>query len=241
MFCPSYRQYSMKGLLVLPVVLILLLGSPAAANLSKGSEAVESRNDATSLKEWEALAEQGDADAQFNMGVVYLQGLGVTQDYQAAFNWFKKSTEQKHAIAQYSLGVMYLLGLGVTQDYKFAIKWFNLAAEQGDANAQTGLGVIYIKGWGVAQDYKAAFNWFKKAAEQGGSEAQAILSSMYEEGLGIPQDYTRAHMWWTIAASGGLVEVLNDQAAMEQIMTSTQINKAKKLAGECVAKNYKDC
>ena len=60
MFCASYQQYRMKGLLVLPVVLILLLGSPAAANLSKGSEAVESRSDATSLKEWGVLAEQGD-------------------------------------------------------------------------------------------------------------------------------------------------------------------------------------
>ena len=171
MFCASYQQYRMKGLLVLPVVLILLLGSPAAANLSKGSEAVESRSDATSLKEWGALAEQGDADAQFNMGVVYLQGIGVTQDYQAAFNWFKKSTEQKHAIAQFSLGVMYLQGLGVTQDYKVAFNWFKKAAEQGGSEAQAVLSSMYEDGIGIPQDYTRAHMWWNIAASLGNEAA----------------------------------------------------------------------
>ncbi len=161
----------MKGLLVLPVVLILLLGSPAAANLSKGSEAVESRNDATSLKEWGVFAEQGDADAQFNMGVVYLQGLGVTQDYQAAFNWFKKSTEQKHALAQFSLGVMYLQGLGVTQDYKVAFNWFKKAAEQGGSEAQAVLSSMYEEGIGIPQDYTRAHMWWNIAASLGNEAA----------------------------------------------------------------------
>ncbi len=154
----------MKGFLVLPILLILLLGSPAAANLSKDSEAVESRNDATSLKGWGVLAEQGDADAQFNMGVVYLRGIGVTQDYQAAFNWFKKSTEQKHALAQFSLGVMYLQGLGVTQDYKVAFNWFKKAAEQGGSEAQTVLSSMYEDGVGIPQDYTRAHMWWNIAA-----------------------------------------------------------------------------
>ena len=171
MFYASYQQYRLKVLLVLPVVLVLLLGSPAAANLSKGSEAAESGNDATSLKEWGALAEQGDSDAQFNMGIVYLQGLGVTQDYQAAFKWFKKATEQKHAIAQFSLGAMYLQGLGVSQDYKVAFNWFKKAAEQGGSQAQSVLSSMYEEGIGIPQDYTRAHMWLNIAASLGNESA----------------------------------------------------------------------
>ncbi len=75
-------------------------------------------------------AEQGNAIAQGNLGFVYSEGLGVTQDYAEAARWYRKAAEQGYAKAQGNLGVMYERGQGVPQDYVQAHMWFNLAASR---------------------------------------------------------------------------------------------------------------
>ena len=74
------------------------------------------------------LADQGDAYAQFNLGVMYDNGQGVAQDYFAAVSWYRKAAEQGIAGAQFNLGLMYFNGQGVLRDYVQAYKWFNLSA-----------------------------------------------------------------------------------------------------------------
>jgi len=74
------------------------------------------------------LAEQGDASAQFNLGVMYDNGWGVPQNYTEAAKWYRQAAEQGQADAQNNLGVMYLQGQGVPQDYTLAYSWLNLAA-----------------------------------------------------------------------------------------------------------------
>ena len=87
--------------------------------------------------ETKAKAEAGDADAQFNLGVMYYQGLGVEQDLKEAVKWYQKAADQGDvAMAQFNLGVMYEKGKGVEQDFKEAVKWYQKAADQGDAMAQ---------------------------------------------------------------------------------------------------------
>ncbi len=85
---------------------------------------------ATALREWRPLAEQGNAKAQFNLGVMYRNGEGVPQDDAKAARWYSKAAEQGDANAQNNLGVMYRIGLGVPQDYAHAHMWFNLAASK---------------------------------------------------------------------------------------------------------------
>ncbi len=93
--------------------------------------AADQRGDyATALREWRPLAEQGNAEAQFNLGNMYRKGLGVPQDYAEAVNWFRKAAEQGHAKAQLFLGNMYFFGQGVSKDYVQAYMWFNLAASR---------------------------------------------------------------------------------------------------------------
>ena len=70
---------------------------------------------------------------QTNIGYMYLNGYGVTQNYQEALKWHRLAANQGNAAAQYSLDVMYGNGKGVTQDYQEALKWDRLAADQGDA------------------------------------------------------------------------------------------------------------
>ena len=83
---------------------------------------------ATALRLWRPLAEQGGADAQFNVGQMYRRGEGVPQDYAMAMFWFQKAADQGLPTAQNAVGQMYYFGHGVPQDYVQAHMWFNLAA-----------------------------------------------------------------------------------------------------------------
>jgi len=93
-------------------------------------------------------AEQGDADAQYNLGFLYANGERVTLDYAEATNWYRKAAEQGDARAQLKLGVLYDHGRGMaTSDHVESAKWYRRAAEQGNAEAQARLGSLYTGGW----------------------------------------------------------------------------------------------
>ena len=133
----------------------------------KGLAAAQSGDYATALREWTPLAEQGDANAQYNLGVMYDRGQGVPQDYKTVVKWFKLAAEQGHVNALHNLGVMYDRGQGVPQDYKTALKWYILAAEQGAGRSQYNVGVMYNTGRGTPQDIVYAHMWFNIAASSG--------------------------------------------------------------------------
>ena len=90
----------------------------------------------TDFEKTKELAENGNAKAQNNLGLMYHFGKGVEEDYSEAVRWFTKSAEQGDADAQYNLGLMYKKGKGVGADYAEAVRWWEKAAEQGDADAQ---------------------------------------------------------------------------------------------------------
>ena len=94
-------------------------------------------------------AEQGDAVAQYDLGMLYAEGRGVPQDETEAVRWLRLAADQGLARAQSNLGVMYQNGRGVPQDETEAVRWFRLAADQGYALAQYNLGYIYQNGVGV--------------------------------------------------------------------------------------------
>jgi uncharacterized protein len=162
----------MNRLLILPILLFtLLVGTPAfSADFQKGLTAAQSGDFATALREWEPLAKQGNASAQFNLGLMYDNGTGVLQDYKTAVKWYRLAAEQGIAPAQFNLGLMYANGTGVLQDYKTAVKWYRLSAKQGNASAQNNLGQMYRKGQGVLQDYVRAHMWYNIAAISGKSK-----------------------------------------------------------------------
>ena len=81
------------------------------------------------------IAEQGNATAQYNLGVLYGQGKGVVQDSAEAARWYRLAAEQGNAMAQGNLGIMYKDGEGVLQHYVLSHMWFNIAAANGNKNA----------------------------------------------------------------------------------------------------------
>ncbi len=94
------------------------------------------QDDAKAVRWFRRGAEQGDAEAQFNLGFMYSEGRGVPQDYAEAVRWYRRGAVQGFAGAQYNLGGMYLEGRGVPQDYVQAHMWINLAAAQGDEDGR---------------------------------------------------------------------------------------------------------
>ena len=103
------------------------------ADSEKGLTAYNQGDYSTALKEWTPLAEQGNASAQSNLGLMYEKGYGVVQNYKTAVKWYTLAAEQGHAKAQSNLGVMYQNGEGVIQDNIYAHMWFNIAASSGDS------------------------------------------------------------------------------------------------------------
>ncbi len=116
--------------LALALFLVVVQAGPTWAGWDEGNAAYDRGDYETALREFQPLAEQGDAGAQYNLGLLYRQGLGVPQDDAEAVKWYRKAAEQGDATAQSRLGIMYGKGEGVPQDYVQAHMWFNLAASQ---------------------------------------------------------------------------------------------------------------
>jgi len=165
----------MLGSMLAAVVAAITLGLPMATSAQPATtspttqlnqaEAAHDRGDfATAYRLWRPLAEQGDAIAQYNLGLLYDNGQGVLQDYADARDWYLKAAEQGLAQAQFKFGLLYHVGRGVPQDYAAAVSWYRKAAEQGFARAQNNLGLMYAAGWGVARDVVQAHKWYNLAA-----------------------------------------------------------------------------
>ena len=99
------------------VLSIVCFVAPAWADDYKAGMAAYTRGDyATALREWQPMAEQGDAAVQYNLGLLYHNGMGAPQDYVQARKWYEKAAIQGHAYAQASLGTLYQNGQGGPQD-----------------------------------------------------------------------------------------------------------------------------
>ena len=141
------------------------------------------------------------------LGLMYVEGLGVPQDYAQALAWFRKAADQGNATAQYNIGAMYNEGRGVPQDFTQAAAWFRKSAEQGIAAAQYNLGLMYAKAQGVPQDSAQAYMWLNLAADKGHKDSiklrdlsvRYLTPSQIEEG----QRLTRAWLAAQPKAQGG--------------------------------------
>ncbi|HHF0415088.1 TPA: tetratricopeptide repeat protein [Haemophilus influenzae] len=98
----------------------------------QGLTAYEQSDYQTAFKLWLPLAEQGNADAQFNLGLMYYNGRGVKQDDFEAVKWYRKAAEQGNVYAQFIVGGSYLLGKGVQVNKSLAKEWFGKACDNGD-------------------------------------------------------------------------------------------------------------
>jgi len=118
-------------------------------------------------KEFRASAEQGNAEAQYNLAMLYDRGLGVENDDSEALKWYREAAEQGYAKAQYNLGMMYYFGKGVSQDKTTGYQWVILAADRGEKAAKDAMTemVKKISGEQIAKARAAAQAWNKAHKE----------------------------------------------------------------------------
>lgn len=127
-------------------------------------------------------------EAQTLIGVDYLNGNGVTQDYAKAFEWFQKAASEDYPPAQEKLGCIYNMGLGVNENEYKAFEWFQKSAEQNYHEGQVSLALMYKEGRGGEQNNVKALEWFQKAAEQGNDVAQYNIDLLNKKDDEITQN-----------------------------------------------------
>lgn len=224
-FCLIVKMISTKLTLIRKFVVVFILLSVQAGmaladvneDLQKGLQAYQQRDYSTALSYLRPLAENGVAEAQRKLAVMYRHGRGVKQNDVEAIKWYRKAAEQGHVRAQNSLGIMYRFGLGVGKDSQEAAKWLTAAAEQGDSKGQENIAMMFLDGDGVIQSDEQAVYWLTKAARQGQMKSQLTLGLMTLAGRGIKKD---------------------EQQGMDWIMQSA--NQGYPQAAEAVAKAYAD-
>ena len=184
-----------KILTTLLLTLWLSVGAAWAGDFEDGVAAHKKKDFVTALKKFKSAAAQGNSDAQFNLGVMYDIGQGVTQDYAEAVRWYKLAAAQEDDRAQFNIGLKYDNGIGVVRDYAEAVRWYKLAAAQGYASAQINLGYMYGSGLGVVVDYTRAHMWYNLAAVKGESVAvksrDIVANSMTQQQIAEAQKLAR--------------------------------------------------
>ena len=142
---------------------LLCASFSAGADLDSAKRAYKEKDYASALKGFAPLAEKGDAEAQVNLGKMYLMGQGVLKDQGQAMKLFKASAAQGNADAQFLLGSVYLLP---HTDIAEGLKWLRLSAEQGNQDAQLLLGKTYMDGIDeLPRDPVQAEMWLRLAAK----------------------------------------------------------------------------
>jgi TPR repeat protein len=149
------------------------------------------------------LAEQGDVDAQYNLGERFQYGTNAGLQIEEAIHWLTRAATQGHSLAQTTLGCGFLSGTHMARNDVEAVRWFTEAANQGQPWGQYELGRCLRKGVGTARNDREAVRWFTEAAK-GNPSAQYALEMCLKNGIGIAKNEAEAVHWFTLAANQGL-------------------------------------
>jgi TPR repeat protein len=144
-------------------------------------------------------AENGHTNAQYELGVCLMEGIGVPQDTEEGLARLTQAGSAKHIAAQRYLGSLYLAG----QNEEESRYWFEQAALGGDVTAMHTLALIYLRGNVCNADPSIALAWLKKAAENGHTASMTRLGVICCLGIGVNKDYAEAVKWFRNAAQKG--------------------------------------
>ncbi len=178
------------------LITVISFSSIQAAELEEGFKAFTAGKYEQALRLWLPLAEKDNHEAQYNLGILYMKGLGVEKNIKIAFKWYKLAAANGNTDAMYNLGILYNQGRVVYRSPKDAAKWWKKAAELGNADAQFNLAVEYAYGRTLKKNVELAISLWKKSARQGHKDSRAALYRVYSEGLfGIAKDLKEAKRW----------------------------------------------
>ena len=196
---------------------------------------------------WLPLAEEGDAEAQYYMGVVYKDGLGVEINYDEFRYWTSRSAFQGSPSAMFNLGTMYEYSLGVDEDKNKAFLWYSRAAQEGDVEARVRAGRMirgedYLCEDQLHCDYIVEY-YYRPAAEEANTEAMVYMANI----LLIKQNYTEsveALGWLMIAEKIGIRDEFlsaNVEKIINEFRDRDVFPFAELFFEDCLKKNLQEC
>ena len=149
-------------------------------------------------------AQEGDRQAQYDLGMVYYAGkYEIPRNVELGAEWFLKSAQQGHTEAQFAIGRCYFYGRGVPRDRVVGVEWYHQAAMKDHRQATYELGDCYFIGEGVKRNHAESLKWFSKSAAQGEKGAQFRIARIYEDGDPSVRDPLQALEAYKKSASGG--------------------------------------
>jgi TPR repeat protein len=198
-------------LIALALSCLLVFSAPAHAD------------DADTFNAMVTLANKGNAEAQYHVGMMYNNGIGTERDLRQAYEWFQKSAASNDPLGAYKLGCYYdgqAAGI-VERDPAEALKYKLVAAKAGYALAQHDVAVHYTR----QENPDEAIRWWKMASDQGDQMALYSLSGAYFQGKGAPKDLSLAYAYYKLSE-----RVPKDKVkAMATILSKPELENAEKL------------
>ncbi|MEI6335167.1 MAG: tetratricopeptide repeat protein [Methylococcaceae bacterium] len=189
------------------------------------------------ISEMQQQANNGDAQAQFDLAYCFAHGRGIQKNTELAFNWNQKAAEQGLVNAQLAMGFYYFLDVDEKQTKRLIDRdMLEFALNNPPSPDPLELGVSLAWKTDIKQraDAELAFAWFKKAAEQGCAEAQYWLARCYYDGLGIEQSGELAFEWFKKSAEQGFSESQYSLALCYS--NGTGVEQSNELAFEWITK-----
>ena len=180
-----------------------------------------------------SLADAGDPAAQYEVGLRYAEGRGLTRDPRQAVAWFEKAAARGSAPAQYRLGSAYEKGVGADRDPALAMSWYAKAADAGNIRAMHNLAVMSAEGAAGKPDYAKAALWFGKASAFGVRDSQFNLAILYARGLGVEQSFAQSYKWFAVAANGG-----DDDAGKKRDEVAAKLDPSALAAAKATVEAY---
>ncbi len=179
--------------------------SKGVAYFESGLKAADVNNMPLAFKDFLVAAKAGHVYAQYNVGLMYEQGLGISKNAKEAVYWYKESAMQGNSAAQFNLGVCFENGFGTTVDFEKANEWYRKASVQGDGLAVGNLGMLYIRGQGVKENKVAGI-------------ALLLISTTMDNS---PQNQARNNISTTRGLTTAMIT--EAQALSEEMSTSNNI------------------
>lgn len=222
--------------LVCAAILVFGLVRPALADAAAALAAIRLGDYPAAYQACKDAVEQGDAECQNLVGVLFRQGLGVPTNVEEAVRLFRLAAGKKLAAAQNNLGFAYLGGLGVPSDDAQAAQWFALSTAQGDPLGELQLALLTLAGRGVEKDAQKAVTMLQHSAGRGYLPAQLTLASIYENAHGKWHQPQLAYTWYRIAQRTAPNPVLRGRAAdgvnrLVLQLSGQEIASAQRIAG----------
>jgi len=160
-----------SSILILLLIISLVVYVFFKVTPSTQTDDVQSQAQVNFVHHIQSQAEQGVVEYQNKLGLMYFNGIGVTQDNNEALKWWKRAAKQGHVKTQIDLAQIYDNGIFIPEDHAEALKWWEQAAKQGSDKAQFNLASEYAMGEVMMTDYEKAYAWYSASAIQGNHSA----------------------------------------------------------------------